>query len=535
MDPFATHQEALMAALAAHSGDVLELGCSHFSTPIIRAVTKATGAKFVIASSGKEAFDKFRDQCDEFIVVADWRKWTPEREYAVCLLDNEQTTWERYQHFPALLGKCRCVVVHDADRYAKFPGWPELLDRTPHTWYRKYLPHTVVLTPGKHETPVVLVCRSGGDFSPAHVPWLARQLPGRVSVLTDFPAGQFAGMEVIPLKYQWPGWWAKMELFRPDILGEPFLYLDLDTVVRAIPANWYGGTNLKCVLPFRNVDRLQSGVMMLPPGAKAEVWDEWIQDPAAHMKSYRGDQDFIAAHAKQVDYFPLEDVSSWKFTPERTAKAKVVCFHGTPRPWDCGESWVPPLQPPPIAPGESCILVGNGPSLLSGTRGLVIDAFDHVVRFNTFKTTGLEPHTGSKTTLWATFGGGTLPQDDVRPSRVLMVHQGGTVTYEPAAIWNIPHSFYAARRMEIQAASMRECKVKTGLIPSTGFLTARWLLENGADKITLVGFDHFSRATTGQHHYWDARAFIAPPEHDGDAEARLLLPLVKSGRLIYLR
>ena len=140
MDPFATHQETLMAALAAHPGDVLELGCSHFSTSIIRAVTKANGAKFVIASSSKVWSEKFSDQCDESIVVPDWRKWSPEKEYAMCLLDNEQTTWERYQHLPALLGKCRCVVVHDAGRYAKFPGWPELLDRTSLTWHRKYLP-----------------------------------------------------------------------------------------------------------------------------------------------------------------------------------------------------------------------------------------------------------------------------------------------------------------------------------------------------------------------------------------------------------
>jgi hypothetical protein len=121
-----------------------------------------------------------------------------------------------------------------------------------------------------------------------------------------------------------------MELFRPDILRQPVLYLDLDTVVRSIPASWYDGAKLKCPRPFRSGDRLQSGLMMIPPAAKAELWEAWIKDPAAHMKAYRGDQDFIAAHAKAVDHFPLEDVSSWKFTPERTAQAKVVYFHGIP-------------------------------------------------------------------------------------------------------------------------------------------------------------------------------------------------------------
>src|SRR4051812_7669891 len=101
MDPYATHQEALMAALAAHPGDVLELGCGDFSTPIIRAVTKANGGRFVIASSNTEWSGKFVDQCDELVTVQSWRDWQPEGDYAVCLLDNEQTTWERFQHVPA--------------------------------------------------------------------------------------------------------------------------------------------------------------------------------------------------------------------------------------------------------------------------------------------------------------------------------------------------------------------------------------------------------------------------------------------------
>nr|WP_145924153.1 hypothetical protein [Halomonas elongata] len=33
-----------------------------------------------------------------------------------------------------------------------------------------------------------------------------------------------------PLAHGWPGWWSKLELFRPH--GGDLLYLDLDTVVR---------------------------------------------------------------------------------------------------------------------------------------------------------------------------------------------------------------------------------------------------------------------------------------------------------------
>lgn len=46
------------------------------------------------------------------------------------------------------------------------------------------------------------------------------------------------------------------------------------------------------------------------------------------------------------------------------------------------------------------LLVGNGPSIRSRGMGRIIDSFDTVVRFNSFVTTGLEEHTGSRTSLW---------------------------------------------------------------------------------------------------------------------------------------
>lgn len=38
------------------------------------------------------------------------------------------------------------------------------------------------------------------------------------------------GVECIPLKHDWSGWWAKLELFRPDMPTD-FLYTDLDNVI----------------------------------------------------------------------------------------------------------------------------------------------------------------------------------------------------------------------------------------------------------------------------------------------------------------
>ncbi len=108
--------------------------------------------------------------------------------------------------------------------------------------------------------PVVLVLRSGGAYRPEHVARLVRQLrssvpapagaepPGggealAITVLTDLPAAEFpAGVRVVRLKHGWPGWWAKMELYSPelpDLRDQPFLYLDLDTTVHELPGAFF--------------------------------------------------------------------------------------------------------------------------------------------------------------------------------------------------------------------------------------------------------------------------------------------------------
>ncbi|TIU11448.1 MAG: hypothetical protein E5W40_11410, partial [Mesorhizobium sp.] len=38
------------------------------------------------------------------------------------------------------------------------------------------------------------------------------------------------GVEVIPLRYRWPLWWSKMELFRSE-LPDDWLFFDLDTSI----------------------------------------------------------------------------------------------------------------------------------------------------------------------------------------------------------------------------------------------------------------------------------------------------------------
>lgn len=221
-------------------------------------------------------------------------------------------------------------------------------------------------------TPVC-VLRSGGDFSPEHVRWLAKQVPGLVC-LSDVPV---PGVETIPLAHDWPGWWAKLEMFAPSLSGD-VLMIDLDTVVKELPAQPERTTVLR---DFTEPSIIGSGLMYVTADDRARVWAAWIADPAGHMAACKrwpkwGDQGFLMDHlADAARWQDSEPVYSYKVHCQRgmPTDAKVVCFHGKPRPWLVRADWVPPLHQAPTLrdfrelilkhKGKHFVVMGGGPSL----------------------------------------------------------------------------------------------------------------------------------------------------------------------------
>lgn len=70
------------------------------------------------------------------------------------------------------------------------------------------------------------------DYVGALADAVARNLamPHRFVCLTDAVSVP-DGVERIPLRHGWRGFWSKVELFRPGLFDGPVMYLDLDTIV----------------------------------------------------------------------------------------------------------------------------------------------------------------------------------------------------------------------------------------------------------------------------------------------------------------
>jgi hypothetical protein len=203
-------------------------------------------------------------------------------------------------------------------------------------------------------TTVACVLRSGADYRPEHVSALrdqvARWLPGAPFVcLSDVPVD----CERIPLRYDLPGWWSKVELCRPDLAGD-LLFFDLDTRIVGPLDEIASVEGLVMRSDFYRPTRLASGMMRLTEAARRKAWAVWTRTPPqAHMARHGrlGDGSFFASAwsgqtVKRWQKILPGQVISYKVHVRRPVRrhlergtgsvpegARVVCFHGEPRPW----------------------------------------------------------------------------------------------------------------------------------------------------------------------------------------------------------
>ena len=145
MEPYSTHIEALTIAALNTPGDILELGCGHYSTPILAAIAKHRGDRFSIKSSSEEWSTQFKRVAD--VEIVDWDTWVPEGNWGLVMLDNEQLTRDRILWLPKLQKICKTIVMHDADASMSHPNYGEMISGfAGMELYAKHTPWTAIFT-----------------------------------------------------------------------------------------------------------------------------------------------------------------------------------------------------------------------------------------------------------------------------------------------------------------------------------------------------------------------------------------------------
>jgi hypothetical protein len=216
---------------------------------------------------------------------------------------------------------------------------------------------------------VACVLRTGGDFLPDHVLWLQAQCRARIKdpfrfvCLTDLP--EIPGVETIPLQHDWPRWWPKIELFRPDLFPGPVAFFDLDMVILrdlVFPdPDTLPNRGIAVHRDLRNRKNIGSALMLWNQGSADFLYLHFADSATDFMRTYKGDQDYI--HGSLVDNGGRELTPPWTWASYKWhIKAHgpdgfdIAAFHGKPRPWDVREPWIPTFPPPQAMPsrhGES--------------------------------------------------------------------------------------------------------------------------------------------------------------------------------------
>lgn len=206
---------------------------------------------------------------------------------------------------------------------------------------------------------VVTVLKSGPEYQPKHVIWLAAQIiqhnpDAHIVCLSDHKFSH-PDIEVIPLANPWVKWWSKMNIYSTVLDGDVF-YMDIDTCVVGPLDEMVNLPRSTALCDFYRPNMIQSGILYVKEEDKGPIYSEFARDPIRHMsrcvtRDRWGDGGYLEKFAHRFDRWQHVlpgAVVSYKVHSRSNggklpAGASVVCFHGNPRPWQSKASWVPPL------------------------------------------------------------------------------------------------------------------------------------------------------------------------------------------------
>jgi hypothetical protein len=210
---------------------------------------------------------------------------------------------------------------------------------------------------------ILLVLRSGGDFTFRDVELIVKHINGqwkltvkpRIICLWDKASQSYnlGGVELFPLTNNWPKWWARMQLYSPEMEQyRPFLYIDLDTAVIGSLEKIFDlvekyQDKYITLEDFGQPGQLATGLAWIPAKSKkvSKIWEAWQQSMPTNSR-----MDYFLRKVIVQDLF-WQDITNaiHDFKPRRLSLLKdlpegciLVCFHGTPRIFDAAKriNWV---------------------------------------------------------------------------------------------------------------------------------------------------------------------------------------------------
>lgn len=132
-----------------------------------------------------------------------------------------------------------------------------------------------------------------------------------------------------------PGWWAKVDLFKPGRFDGRVLYLDLDVTVIGDLAPIAHYPAPFAIIKDWSRPGFNSSVMSWQAGVGCGIYTEFGPHVITRLA---GDQDWINERMPSAAVFPLGWCVSYRghVRPRNRvpASALVVCYHGWPKPWD---------------------------------------------------------------------------------------------------------------------------------------------------------------------------------------------------------
>jgi len=174
----------------------------------------------------------------------------------------------------------------------------------------------------------LILVRQGTKYGPEYVERLKEQA-WETSGLRTIVLGDQEDAD-IELEHGWPGWWSKLELFRPDI-PRPFIYVDLDSFILGDISPLMGDTAI-CREWHPNIKgcgRVQSSIIAVGEYRK-DIWETFIEKPQ-HWMQANGDQNYLEKFQWKFiqDFYP-DMVGSYKIHNKEKPIHRVVTFHGKP-------------------------------------------------------------------------------------------------------------------------------------------------------------------------------------------------------------